>query len=299
MFHPFADDREDAFVFLNVDFAGEFDHGTTLKVSSSLMKMDLYTVTREQALAEASGQLAEVATETLVKVAKLENPHRKQKAVYRVKVADREAQELLSNGPTQSTKSVSNDTVEVTVISLDLADSKEITASPPSSDYLKATLFLDFEDSEVQALNREVPHDDSPRKTAIALEKLVKQRLKGNYSTAMATASEVARSKEGDCTEHAVLLAALLRARKIPSRVVAGLVYSEKESAFGGHMWTEAWLGGQWIPLDATIGRGRVGVGHLRVADSSLVENAPAPMEALLPMIHLLGHMQIECLSIE
>ena len=275
------------------------DRGATVKVSSALMKMDLYTVTREQAWAEASGQLAEVATETFVKVAKLDSPHSKFRAVYRVKVADRESQALLSNGPTQTTKSISNDTVEVRVESVDPLTSKDVSGPAPSTDSLKATMFLDFDDPAVQALNREIPQDDSPRKTAVALEKFVKQKLKGNYSTAMATASEVARSLEGDCTEHAVLLAALLRARKIPSRVVAGLVYTEKDSAFGGHMWTEAWLGGQWVPLDATIGRGRVGVGHLRVADSSLTETAPAPMEALLPLIHLLGHMQIECLSLE
>ena len=40
-----------------------------------------------------------------------------------------------------------------------------------------------------------------------------------------ATAAEVARSREGDCTEHAVLLAALARARGIPARVAMGLVY--------------------------------------------------------------------------
>ena len=37
----------------------------------------------------------------------------------------------------------------------------------------------------------------------------------------------------GDCTEHAVLAAAMCRAVEVPSRVAIGLVYVEKESAFG------------------------------------------------------------------
>ena len=68
--------------------------------------------------------------------------------------------------------------------------------------------------------------ESDPWTVACALERHVKTtiRLK-NYSTAMATAAEVAQSLEGDCTEHAMLLAALCRARQIPARVAIGLVY--------------------------------------------------------------------------
>ncbi len=56
----------------------------------------------------------------------------------------------------------------------------------------------------------------------------------------------------GDCTEHAVMLAAMMRASGIPSRVVIGLTYSDQASAMIGHMWTEAWIDGHWIPYDST-----------------------------------------------
>lgn len=81
-----------------------------------------------------------------------------------------------------------------------------------------------------------------------------------------ATASEVARTAEGDCTEHAVLLAAMLRAEGIPSRTVSGLIYVDhaflgKKDIFGYHMWTQAWLPAEvddgrsafrWVDLDPT-----------------------------------------------
>ena len=64
---------------------------------------------------------------------------------------------------------------------------------------------------------------------AYALRDLVHTHISSKHlSTAYASASETARTGSGDCTEHAVLLAALLKARGIPARVCHGLVYVEQ-----------------------------------------------------------------------
>ena len=133
---------------------------------------------------------------------------------------------------------------------------------------------------------------------ATTLESHVKKsiRLK-NYSTAMATAAEVAQSLEGDCTEHAMLLAALCRARNIPARVAIGLVYYPSASGFAYHMWTEAWIKDRWIPLDATLGLGGIGAAHLKLADSSL--QGTSAYAELLPVIQALGRLQLEIVSVE
>ncbi len=132
------------------------------------------------------------------------------------------------------------------------------------------------------------------------MERYVHEKLtKKNFSTAMASAAEVAQRMEGDCTEHAVLLAAMLRAKKVPSRVAAGLVYADKLNAFGGHMWTEAFLAGEWIPLDATLGKGGIGPAHLKMADSPLDEDAPLPVSTFLPAYQALGKLKIEVLKAE
>ena len=52
----------------------------------------------------------------------------------------------------------------------------------------------------------------------------------------------MAKSREGDCTEHAVFLMALCRARGIPARGAMGLVYLESQRAFFYHMWTEVYI---------------------------------------------------------
>lgn len=54
----------------------------------------------------------------------------------------------------------------------------------------------------------------------------------------------------GDCGAHAVLLATLLRAKKIPARIVYGVICILGEMTC--HAWVEAWEGEKWIRFDGT-----------------------------------------------
>jgi hypothetical protein len=70
-----------------------------------------------------------------------------------------------------------------------------------------------------------------------------------------ATALEVLQNGAGDCTEHAVLVVALMRAAGIPARTVDGIVLAADgggNGVAGYHAWAEIWLG-QWIGVDATV----------------------------------------------
>lgn len=78
---------------------------------------------------------------------------------------------------------------------------------------------------------------------------------KKGYGRNFDAASIVATRREGDCTEHAVLLAALARAHGIPARVVLGLALisvGDKTSAVG-HAWVEWKKGNAWLPADAAL----------------------------------------------
>jgi len=95
----------------------------------------------------------------------------------------------------------------------------------------------------------------SPTEEANLLERAVHERIAvRDMGTVFATASQTLREGRGDCTEHAVLLAACCRARGIPARLVAGLVPMSDRMLF--HLWTEVYLD-EWFPLDATLGEGR------------------------------------------
>jgi transglutaminase-like putative cysteine protease len=118
-----------------------------------------------------------------------------------------------------------------------------------------------------------------------------------NFSQAISSASDVVRSQEGDCTEHAVLLAALCRAKGIPARVAIGLVYYAPVQGFAYHMWNEVWINNGWIPIDSTLGLGGIGAAHLKITDSDL--NSASPISALLPVVEVIGQLEVEVINIE
>ena len=72
------------------------------------------------------------------------------------------------------------------------------------------------------------------------------------------TAAEALRSRRGDCTEYAVLLAALGRAAGVPTRIAIGRVYARHfeghRHVFVPHAWVQAWTGTGWESFDAAIG---------------------------------------------
>lgn len=120
-----------------------------------------------------------------------------------------------------------------------------------------------------------------------------------NLSTAFASASETAKTRQGDCSEHAVLLCAMLRSQNIPARVASGLVYADvlakDQGAFAWHMWTQALIDGKWVDLDATLPV-RYHAGHILTGVSALADGRG--MGELASMLQLLGNLEIQVLDV-
>ncbi|MCC7420570.1 MAG: transglutaminase domain-containing protein [Planctomycetaceae bacterium] len=271
--------------------------GKTLRTDDDLLGkvMTLFTVPQAEAMKELSGPQLDIATNTLVPCGPIKQAHKTPKATYRITLKDDDPEKYLSEGETQTIHRISAETVELKVTTVKLP--RELKSVPIDEDYVRPTQFLQSRDPRVveHAKKAALGVETSPLHAAVQMERYVHRNLKKkNFSTALASAAEVAQTLEGDCTEHAVLLAAMLRAQGIPSRVAVGLVYVENVQAFGGHMWTEAWLGGHWYPLDATLGQGGIGAGHIRLAESSFAADAPSPVTVFMPLIKVLGRVKIE-----
>lgn len=174
--------------------------------------------------------------------------------------------------------------------------SRRLPVVPPPGleEYLRANKFIQADDPDIVAVARQVvTREQEAWQTATSLAQWTFTHLtRKNLTLGFATAKEAMTTQTGDCTEHAVLLAALLRAAGLPTRVVAGLVY--QQGAFLGHMWTEIYLDG-WIPLDATRARGEVGPDHIALAVSSLASTSLG--DVVLDMALMLGNVQIEGLE--
>ncbi|MGN2252661.1 transglutaminase family protein [Frateuria sp. GZRe12] len=99
-------------------------------------------------------------------------------------------------------------------------------------------------------------HDDLERMRR--LRQFVSDYITGHgLDVGYASALEVVDSHEGDCTEYAVLLAAMARAQGIPARVVTGMVYADRfagaSQLFIPHEWVQAWVNGRWQSFDAAL----------------------------------------------
>lgn len=73
-----------------------------------------------------------------------------------------------------------------------------------------------------------------------------------NYANGQLTAAEAFDKKEGDCTEHAALLAALLKAAGVPVRMVYGVILMP-DNKFYYHNWNDVFINGNWQPVDSTF----------------------------------------------
>jgi transglutaminase-like putative cysteine protease len=155
------------------------------------------------------------------------------------------------------------------------------------------------DDKVVQDVASQVaPEETDPWRLARALERAVHDMIDAkDFSQAFATAAEVAQTRQGDCTEHAVLLAALCRARRLPARLAIGLVYSSPDQAFAYHMWNEVWIHDRWVPLDATIGQGGIGAAHVKLADSNL--DGAGAYSTFLPVLKVMGRLELEIVEVE
>jgi hypothetical protein len=124
--------------------------------------------------------------------------------------------------------------------------------------FLEATPMAQSDNPAIQALAREIVGTE--KDAMKAAEKIIAAVFHGIAKEAgargSATATEVLRNGSGDCTEHAVLVVALMRAAGIPARVVDGIVLAadaDGSGQAGYHAWAEIWLG-QWIGVDGTVG---------------------------------------------
>lgn len=279
------------------------EKGTALKSTISLMGMVTYTVSKSEALKDLTGDEVDLAISTMVKTAEIKQSHKSSRAVYRVTIPGEDPEKSLTTGPTQKIVRVNPNTVDLTVTAVEPPrQSSPGNGKAPGKEFLSPNSYLQSDDDLVRKHAAAAVKDEKdPWKAAQLMEKWVQENLKEkNFSILLASAAEVAKDLSGDCTEHAVLLAAMCRARGIPSRVAVGLVYVPRLSSFGGHMWTEVFVRGQWIPLDATLGQGGIAADHIKFADSSLSEEGiTGPLAAFAPMASILGKMKIELQDVQ
>jgi hypothetical protein len=278
------------------------DKGEPLKAYLPQLKQFSYRTTKERATNTSGGGSFDLATATTVKLAKpLRDPHHAQAITYKATLTDGKIDGVFVPGPSQAIKAIDKQTCEVTVTAVRPDQPKELDkpdTEPTKQDRAPNALIQSDDKLVIEMANDVLAGEKDPWLLATALEQHVHDTVTNkNFSQTFATAAEVAKHREGDCTEHAVLLAALCRARGIPARCAMGLVYYDQGQGFPYHMWTEVWIHDRWVPLDATLGIGGIGGGHLKLAQSNL-DGADA-YSAFLPVLRVLGQLELEVVDVK
>jgi len=120
--------------------------------------------------------------------------------------------------------------------------------------YLEPTTTMQSNHHDITSLAKQLEKKTKKGCSRIAyFTDYVSEKIRNKNTATFSSALETLRAGFGDCGEHAVLLAALLRASGIPARIVLGLVYLPSEKAYFYHAWVMQYSNG-WIFADPALG---------------------------------------------
>lgn len=120
--------------------------------------------------------------------------------------------------------------------------------------YLQPTPTLQSDHPEIRSLAKKLTRSSKPCEIIKNLNSYVFTKMEKRYTATFSSALESLRSGFGDCGEHAVLLAALLRASGVPARIVNGVVYMPEKNGYYYHVWVMAHDGKHWLFADPAFG---------------------------------------------
>jgi hypothetical protein len=277
------------------------EKGETLKSLVPSIQQESVRTTKADALQQSGQRYDLIAASTVRLKGTLPNPRQTTRAVYRARLKSGQIYNLFSDGPSQHVRPIDDQTAEITVLAITPDEPKQLDQPQPQpgpADTAPSNVIQSDDRLVAEMAGHVAKAETEPWKIACELEEFVRDAVRNkDFSQAFATAAEVARSLEGDCTEHSVLLAALCRARKIPARVAFGLVYFPPANGFAYHMWNEVWINDRWVPLDATLGQGGIAADHIKLGDSNLFGGSP--LADLLAVIQVFGRLELEVVETE
>ncbi len=161
---------------------------------------------------------------------------------------------------------------------------------------LKSTVFCQSDDPEVKRMARGIIGKESNAWRAVKrIAEWIDREMTPNYDIGFASAREILRNRQGDCTEYTVLFVALCRAVGIPSRAAVGVMYGD--GIFAYHMWPEVYVGRwvnldpKWLAVDEKSQEYYADATHIKLGRSELDENLFKEM--VQSISEIIGRMRI------
>tara|TARA_Y100000588_G_scaffold270500_1_gene286030 strand:+ start:8039 stop:9526 length:1488 start_codon:yes stop_codon:yes gene_type:complete len=281
------------------------DNGLLARMTMEMAGIPIEMLATDHKTAMAEFEPTDLFTQSLL-ILDREIPRDASSVTYEIHPKKEQNLDLLpENGDFQKVLQRKDGVLEVTVNRSDhkaLRDAKGHSAGIDLK-YKTANLMIDSDDRRIQRLaQRASLGAKNVFDLAHRLRHFVSHYVRDkNLEVGFASASEVARDREGDCSEHAVLLAAMGRAKGLPSRIVAGLVYvpelAGKTKVMGYHMWTQFHLRGRWVDFDAALGESECAPTRIALMTTSLGDATLT--ELGLALLDYIGQVEIKVKKVE
>jgi len=260
--------------------------------------MVTYRTTKEAALRNTGPKVDLIASQ-IVKLARpINNSESTRSILYKATLTSGEPAEIFPSDRRQTVRKGTDSMSAMLEIKTAGPDDGAASSEAIGPEYLRANPLITSNDPKVISLaRRAIGSATDPWAKAQAITKWVARNLKEkNFETTFAPADEVAQTLSGDCTEHAVLTAAMCRVAGIPARVVTGLVYVPQQTGFGFHMWNEVYVNRRWVAIDSAYDETQVDAAHIKLSESSL--DGVAPFESFLPVARIFGKLKLEAVEV-
>lgn len=255
------------------------DQGETLREESP-MGLVMLRESREQALEENLGEKPDITAATSIKVNKSFSAARLSYLKLRLRDVVLDGFDLDSGR-----QKLDGNLLEIRLEELPASGAAGAADfGPDLQPFLDSSPFIQSDDAGIIACAK---NNSGKEKTAVSIVRALNSWVYANIdkkpTLSIPSAVAVLASKQGDCNEHAVLLAALCRAAGIPARVAAGLVY--QNGSFFYHAWCEVFVG-RWITVDPAMNQFPADVSHIKFVDGDL--------ENHLGILRLIGKLHID-----
>ena len=218
---------------------------------------------------------------------KLKEPRSKTSLVVDVSGVD--AQKITHQPPLQT---IENSRVTIQIPNISLLEDEEITTTPDNQ-YLEETLTIPVSHKEIKAKSAEIINKAQTRKEAVdRINTFVFDYMAKEPVIGVPNGLQALRSAKGDCNEHTALFVSLARAARIPTRIAAGLVYSDRagpRKSFYYHAWAEVLLQDTWVPVDPTFGQFPADATHIKVVEGDL--------DKQISIMGLLGNISLKLID--
>lgn len=280
-------------------------------IDVGLIQMRMYRTTKEEAL--KNGAPPEMFLETII-TANRDVSREAKEVRYRLTLKPNAKGELPTMPDTdmQKFQRIDSRSAFVTVRRTDWDALRSATPSdetlPESiAAYLKASSVCDSNNGKIRReAIRACKKDDSPTTKADKLRiHVTKYIVHKGMDVGFGTATEVVETQAGDCTEHGVLLAAVARAAGLPARGVGGLVgvpgsfrrNVDGPMDYGFHMWTQVYIHGKWIDIDAAMRQTDCDTTHIAISLIPLGDGDL--MGEIWSIVPMLGQLDIEIVDVK